>query len=80
MPLKKLKEIIVDYARHLYSEVAYHAHREGMEHPYNGSAFDSESNQLIDNAELMFPMRNIRRDFPGRIKAGNSHSKPEASR
>lgn len=60
MPLRKLQEIIVDYAEHLYAEGKFRAVSSSIEYPYNGPAFAFKRNgkclDLIDNTQELFAL------------------------
>jgi hypothetical protein len=60
MPLRKLQEIIVDYARHLYAEGRFRALESSEEYPYDGPAFDlrldGSSLELVDNTQERFTL------------------------
>ena len=55
MPLRKLQEIIVDYAQHLYAEGRFRALQFSADYPYKGPAFafmlDGDRLEFIDNTQ-----------------------------
>jgi hypothetical protein len=55
MPLRKLQEIIVDYAQHLYAEGRFRALQFSVDYPYKGPAFafafDGDRLEFIDNTQ-----------------------------
>jgi hypothetical protein len=59
MPLKKLQEIIIGYAREMYYRGQALAHQTGQQYPYKGPAFEFHAKdgylQITDNTEELVP-------------------------
>jgi hypothetical protein len=62
MPFRKLQEIIIDYAQHLYEEGRFRALDSPIEYPYDGPAFAFKRNgdhfELIDNTREILTLPN----------------------
>jgi hypothetical protein len=61
MPLRKLQEIIIDYAQHLYVEGQFRAVSSSIEYPYKGAAFAFSRNggdrlEFKDNTQEPFTL------------------------